>query len=211
MRLNNDKGVTLMELVIALSLSVAIFVILFASLRLAYKSQDKGTERAEITQRIRILNDRITWLIRGAYPFMVKKPDLQKIYFEGSGDRLGFVTSSTDAYGKGPEDITGLKWVSIYVGNKGLQIREKVYFLEDVFDNNGGKEYVLDPTVKKIEFQYYDIPEDMKQGEWVNEWDSSEKKYFPSAVKVKISFEHKGKIITIPETTVLVSIQKKMQ
>lgn len=210
MRLNSDRGLTLLELVIAMSLSVVIFAILFAALRLGYKAQEKGSERADITQRIRILNDRITWLIRGTYPFMVRKPDLQKIYFDGQSDRLGFVTTNTDTYAKGPEDTAGLKWVSLYVSGGGLKIREKVFFLEDVFEKSGGNEFVLDPTVKKIEFEYLDLPDDMTQAEWVSEWDPAEKKYFPSAVKVKISFEHNGKTITIPETTVLINVQKKM-
>ena len=42
--------------------------------------------------------------------------------------------------------------------DEGLKVREKVFFLEDVFDDEGGKEYLLDPEVKKLEFEYYDIP-----------------------------------------------------
>jgi general secretion pathway protein J len=208
--LNNKSGFTLLEIVIALSLSVVIMVILFAALRLGYKSQDKGNDRAEMTQRMRILNDRITWLIRGTYPFLIKKTDLQKIFFRGDSESIGFVTSSVDSYGKGPEDLAGLKWVEIFADNKGLQIREKVFFLEDVFDKSGGKEFVLDPGVRKIEFEYFDLPEDETTGEWVSDWDPDDKKYFPSAVKFKITFEHNGKTIEMPETIVRINVWKKM-
>ena len=206
-----NKGFTLIELVIALTLSVVIVVILLAAMRLAYKSQAKGAERIEIDQKIRVMGDRITWLLRGAYPFFIKKTADrdQKLYFEGESDKIGFVTTSVDSYGKGPEDLAGLKWVSVFIDSEGLKMREKVFFLEDVFDDDGGKVYLLDPEVKKLEFEYYDIPEDETQGDWVSEWDSDEKEYIPSAVKFKITFEHEGKTIVMPEIIVRINAQRE--
>lgn len=209
MRLNNKNGVTLIELLIAITLSIVIILILFAGMRLGYKSQETGTEKAETTQKIRIIGDRITWLIRGAYPFFIKKPGGQKIYFEGKQDSIGFVTTSVDTYAKGPEDIAGLKWISIYTDDDGLKIRENVFFLEDVFDATAGKVYVFDPEVTKMEFEYFDLPEDKKEGTWVSDWDPDEKKYLPSAVKVKITFLHNRKNIAVPEMIVRISTYKK--
>lgn len=206
-----NKGFTLIELVIALTLSVVIVVILLAAMRLAYKSQAKGAERIEIDQKIRVMGDRITWLLRGAHPFFIKKTSDrdQKLYFEGESDKIGFVTTSIDSYGKGPEDLAGLKWVSVFIDSEGLKMREKVFFLEDVFDDDGGKVYLLDPEVKKLEFEYYDIPEDETQGDWVSEWDSDEKEYIPAAVKFKITFEHEEKTIVMPEIIVRINAQRE--
>lgn len=211
MQLKN-KGFTLIELVIAITLSIVIVVILLAAMRLAYKSQEKGAERVDITQRTRILGDRLSWLIRGAYPFFVNKPDEQKLFFEGESDRIGFVTTSVDSYGKGPEDSAGLKWVSVFADRDGLKIREKVFFLEDVFDDKGGKVYLLDASVKKLELEYYDVPEGEKEGEqegdWVSEWGPDEKKYIPAAVKFRITFEHEGKTIEMPEIIARINAQR---
>jgi general secretion pathway protein J len=206
-----NKGFTLVELVIALTLSVVIFVILLSAMRLAYKSQEKGAERIEVDQKIRVMGDRITWLLRGAYPFFIKKTvdRDQKLYFEGESDKIGFVTSSVDSYGKGPEDLAGLKWVSIFIDNEGLKMREKVFFLEDVFDDDGGKVYLLDPEVKKLEFEYYDLPEDETEGDWVSDWDPDEKDYIPTAVKFKITFEHEGKTVVMPEIIVRINAQRE--
>ncbi len=207
-----NKGFTLIELVIAITLSIVIVVILLAAMRLAYKSQEKGAERVDITQRTRILGDRLSWLIRGAYPFFVNKPDEQKLFFEGESDRIGFVTTSVDSYGKGPEDSAGLKWVSVFADRDGLKIREKVFFLEDVFDDKGGKVYLLDASVKKLELEYYDVPEGEKEGEqegdWVSEWGPDEKKYIPAAVKFRITFEHEGKTIEMPEIIARINAQR---
>lgn len=206
---SSQAGYTLLELLIAMALAAVLLVILFAALRLAHKSQTKGTELAELTQKIRILEDRLSWLIRGAYPYLVTKPDGKKLYFSGQDDRIGFVTTSVDSFGKGPEDRAGLKWVSISAGNKGLMIREKVYFLEDVFDDDGGKEFLFDPDVKKLEFEYFDIPDDKDQGDWVSDWDPDEKDHLPSAVKFRITIEVKGKKIELPETIVAIRTTRK--
>lgn len=202
-----NKGFTLIELVIALTLSVVIVVILLAAMRLAYKSQAKGAEKIDMAQKIRLLGDRLTWLIRGAYPFFSKKLDEQKLFFAGESDKIGFVTTSVDSYGKGPEDLAGLKWVSVFLDSEGLKVREKVFFLEDVFDDDGGKVYLLAPEVKKLEFEYYDIPEGEKKGDWVSDWDADEKEYIPAAVKFKITLEHEGKTIEMPEIIVRINAQ----
>ncbi len=209
MRLKNNRGFTLLELLIAVSLSILILVVLGAAMRLGYKSQQRGTEQGEITQKMRILQDRIAWLIRGTYPFYLNKPDEKKIYFDGNSDSAGFVTSSIDTYGTGPEDLAGLKWVSIFVDSEGLKIREKVFFLEDVFDDSRGKVYLLDPEVRKIEFEFFEIKEDEKQGAWVSEWDPRDKETIPAAVKVTMTLERNGRKIEMPEMIVKTAVQTK--
>jgi hypothetical protein len=180
-------------------------------MRLGYKSQERGTERGEMMQKVRILEDRIAWLIRGVYPFYLKKPDEKKIFFDGKSDRVGFVTSSIDTHGTGPEDTAGLKWVSIFVDSEGLKIREKIFFLEDVFDDSNGKVYLLDPEVRKIEFEFFEIKEDEKQGSWISEWDPSDKETVPAAVKVTMTLERKGQRIEIPEMIVKTAVQRKLK
>jgi hypothetical protein len=213
MNRNHNTGFTLLEIIIALTISLAIFLILFAALRLGYKSQESGTEKEEVTQTMRILDDRIAWLIRGVYPFLFIDPlklDQQILYFEGKDDAIGFVTTSVNNRATGPEDIGGLKFVSIFTDSKGLEIREKVFFLKDAFDDSGGKVSTLDPEVTKLEFEYFDVPPGEKEGDWVSDWDASDKKYLPAAVKVRITFEHNGKTIVLPEMIVRISTQKDL-
>jgi len=211
MRLKNNLGFTLLELLIAITLSILVLVVLGAAMILGYKSQAKGTERSEVMQKVRILEDRISWLIRGAYPLYLKKTDEEKIFFDGKSDRVGFVTSSIDSHGTGPEDLAGLKWVSIFTDSDGLKIREKIFFLEDVFDDSKGKVYLLDPEVRKIDFEFFEIKEDEKEGSWISEWDPGDQETIPSAVKVKMTLERNGQKIEIPEMIVRISAQRKIQ
>jgi hypothetical protein len=56
--------------------------------------------------------------------------------------------------------------------------------------------------------EYYDIPEDEKQGDWVSEWDPEDKTYLPEAVKFTITLEQKGKPLVLPEIIVRINAQR---
>lgn len=195
---NKPYGFTLIELIIAITLSSVILAILFSALRLAHRSQEKASERQDISQKMRIIADRLTWLIRGAYPYTVRTGEDSTIFFSGSSQGMGFVTSSTDAYSKGPEDAAGLKWVEISTDSQGLKIKENVYFLEDNLHAIGGKEYIFDPDVKGITFEYLDMDKEENAQYWVDKWLSTEKDRLPLAVRIKVVLEYNGKEIEMP-------------
>jgi prepilin-type N-terminal cleavage/methylation domain-containing protein len=205
MNLKNSRGFTLLELLISITLSVTIIVILFAGLRLGYKSMEKGTEREETAQRMRILGDRISWLLRGAYPYIRSIPEGKMLYFKGESDSVGFVTSSVDTPAEGPEDSAGLKWVYLWVDSDGLKLREAVFFLEDVMEDDIGTVYTLDPKVKDLKIEYFKITEGETEGEWESEWESKDKDSLPSAVKVKLTFLINEKEIQMPEIIVRIN------
>ena len=148
---------------------------------------------------MRIINDRLTWLIRGAYPYLVPKPEGNILYFSGSTGSLGLVTTSIDPESGNIEDSPGMKWVQIFSDFEGLRIREKIYFLEDVFADSGGKIFILDPEVTRLEFEYFDVNKKNKSESWASEWNPKEKDYLPAAVRVTIEFSHEGKAIKMPE------------
>lgn len=192
------RGFTLIEIVIAITLSAVLFTILFSALRLGQRSQEKGIEREDISQRMRILSDRLSWLIRGAYPYIVRKPEGNVLFFSGTASNLGFVTTSVDAYSEEPEDKEGLKWVRIFRDSDGLKIKENIYLIEDNLEDIGGNEYVFDPDVGSIEFKYLDTSNEGKKDTWVSSWSPKEKDYLPSAVKVMVVIEHNSKKIEMP-------------
>lgn len=205
----NNKGFTLVEVVIAMTLTAIIFTILLASLRLAHKSEEKGAEREDLAQRTRILTDRLTWLIRGAYFYIDKSTDEKILYFSGSDSGIGFVTTSVDHYDSGIEDAAGLKWVEISAGGEGLKVKEAVYFLKDNPEGGSrGKEYILDTGVRRIGFQYLEA-EKGGDSEWVGSWDKKSKDRLPLAVKVSLALEHKGQTLNLPEFVVQIRTGEK--
>lgn len=197
-----NSGFTLIELIIAIALSAVILIILLSAIRIGHRSEEKGREREEISQRMRIIGDRLTWLVHGAYPFTAEKEDGEpRVYFDGGSSSLGFVTTSVDPYSEGFEDSIGFKWIMIFADSDGLKMTEKIYFLEDVFEDYAENEYLFDPTVRTIEFEYLDVDPKDGTSNWVSEWDPDEKDYIPSAVRMHVSIEIEGKTIALPELT----------
>lgn len=192
------KGFTLIEILIAFSLSGLIFVLLFASLWQTQKFREKGEQRQRATQKSRILSDRLSWLLKGAYPYSIKEEGKILIFFKGTPRSLGFVTTSVDRYSNEPWDRAGLKWVELSGGENGLMMRENIYFLRENLDSQGGSERVLDPDVKDIEFSYLYI--DGTGNEiWTSEWEPKEKERLPLGVRVRVGVEINGKRFDVPE------------
>lgn len=193
------RGLTLIEVIIALTVTALVVGILLSALRLGHRSQEKGSQRQELSQRVRILADRVSWLIRGAYPYAISGAEGKVVYFSGSPGSVGFVTTSVERAQGTLEDRAGLKWVRMFAEEeRGLVIEEKVYFGEEVFERGGGSQYVLDPTVKSVEFQYLDVDEKEGIEEWTDEWDPEDREYLPSAVRVSMVLEEDGGEFLMP-------------
>lgn len=196
-----DEGLTLLEVIIGLSIASVIFVILLAAMRAGHRAQEKGLALQESSQRIRILSDRLAWLVRGAYPYMVETPEGKTLYFSGLPGRVGFVTSSVDARSGQTEDLPALKWIEIFVDGEGLKTREKIFYTGEALDGAGGKEYLLDRTVKELRISYLDLGKERTLRTWTAAWAPEEKEYLPSAVKMELALEVDGKKIELPPIT----------
>jgi prepilin-type N-terminal cleavage/methylation domain-containing protein len=192
-RKKTERGFTLLEILLALSITAVIFVILLAALRLGYRSQEKGRGQEKVYQHMRILNDRLTWLMRGAYPYTVKEEGEEKLVFSGGSDSLGFVTTSTDIYSDTAEDMAGLKWVRIFTDDEGLKVEERIYFVDKEPAEEDRKEFLLDYTVADIEFEYLDLGEKNEGEDWTGDWNTEKKVYLPAAVKATLTLVIDGR------------------
>jgi prepilin-type N-terminal cleavage/methylation domain-containing protein len=199
----NRKGLTLLEVIIAITISALIMGILLSALRLGHRSQNKGTKRQEIAQRMRIITDRVSWLLRGAYPYTVMDEEGEEtVYFSGGPRSVGLVTTSVDAYSDSIQDRVGLKWITLKSDGEGLKMMESIYFEKDATGDEGAATYVFDPTVKTIEFEYMDTADEKDL--WVTGWDGDEKNYLPSAVRVTVVLMHEEEELHMPPFTVAI-------
>ena len=204
MRNKSESGLTLIEIILSLTISAVIFAILLGAMRLGHDSVQSGRERAELSQRMRILTDRLSWLIRGAYPFLVydpKEEGKKVLYFSGNPQSAGFVTTSVDEYSEGLEDRPALKWVTISVDAEGLKVQESLFYSE-VFEDEPTTEFVLDTTVTAMELEYMDGGEKGNEALWVSEWNPEEADYLPSAVKLTLMLQYKGGEVEMPSLIV---------
>jgi len=190
-----EGGFTLIEVVLALAITAVLLGVLFSALRLGHRAEEQGTAHSERSQSVRILADRIAWLLRGAFPFPVREDDILVPFFDGETDRVEFVTTSVDAYSPGVEDRAGLKRVTLVVrGEAGLVVAERVFFGSEDDGVTEEREFVLSPAVTGIRFEYLDRGEEGDVPDWRDEWDYKERQTLPAAVRVvlELTFDPDG-------------------
>lgn len=183
---SSPRGFTLIEILLGLSLTVLLLGIIFSALRLAHRSEEKGRARQETAQRMRVLSDRLSWLLRGAYPYVIQKEAKRYVFFDGDPRSVSFVTTSTDPYSEDVADLPGLKWVRIYADSEGLKVAERLFFLEE-----GESHYLLDGEVESASFEF--LEEDEERSLWVSSWSGADMDgFFPRAVRVSLTLRGDG-------------------
>lgn len=200
MKRSSPRGFTLLEILFGLAITAMVLVILLAALRMGQRSQEKGLERAERSQRMRVVSDRLLWLLEGAYPYWYTDPEDEKKYvlFRGSSSSVEFVTTSTDDYSTGPADTAGLKFVRIFADGEGLKAAEMVFFMGAEGSPEDEDTFVFGPRVDSVEFEYMDIDPETGETLWSDSWDNEEKAYMPSAVRARMKLVHGGETVTVP-------------
>ncbi len=192
-----DKGFTLVEILLAFTIFLLLILLIFTGFRLSSRTTEKITERDETSQRIRVVYERLGWLIRGAYPYkFVDKDGKERLLFTGEGNSIGFVTTSViPATGK-IYDLSGLKWVYLFVDNEGLKEKDNVFFLEKNLEESREGAFILDPSVKSMNIEYLDPEENT----WVDTWGPDNER-LPPAIKIRLNImghETQEMILSIP-------------
>jgi general secretion pathway protein J len=204
----NNRGFTLLELLIALSITALLILIIASAMMMGYKSEEKATERTELSQMERILAERLRWLLKGVYPYTRTTHTGPKLYFVGNPDSISFVTTSTLRKSDSLIEQSGMKWVRVYLDSDELKTSENFFFLEDVEERSSVSEQILFKGIREIEFEYLDTTESEK-GNWYDSWSPEEKDYLPSAIKVKIKIEYKEDEVELPPIIVKVMPRKR--
>src|SRR6185436_4240116 len=92
----DQRGFTLLELLIALAIIAALLAVAFGGLRVGMAAWRQGEERVESHQHARGIALALARVVAGAYPYTATRgeaPDPQ-LLFLGSATRLELVTQS---------------------------------------------------------------------------------------------------------------------
>jgi len=191
---SNRSGFTLLELLIAGTITAIIVVLILSAFQVASKAWAVGERRGESTQRTRVAISHLVGDIKSAYPSKVRmfeqagRTRLSRVLlFSGLSDSISFVTKESGISGE--ENAFGVRSVTYFVNSSGaddeagLVVREGNPFVEEPFEN--GVTFQLDPNVTAISFRYFFDPNirsrfssfvgkvaEREPGEWLDEWDS---------------------------------------
>lgn len=201
--MRDNRGLTLVEVVLSLAIVGMMVGVLFTVLRMGHRAEDKGAERLEVSQKVMVVSDRLSWLLAGAYPY--RQRDIEGgdeyLFFEGGVDSIGFVTTSVDTYSRDVADMPGMKYVRLGLDDKGLGVSERPFYSDD---ESAFRRYVLDPDAASLEIEYLEPDPDDGPPQWVGNWDTDTRDFLPLAVLLRITTSAGGRKVVVPP--IIVSI-----
>jgi prepilin-type N-terminal cleavage/methylation domain-containing protein len=165
------RGLTLLELVIALSILSLIGVVALEAVRLSARSWQKAEQRAEREQRARVLAAMLTADLTALQPVSGLVDGRPVLAFRGDADRLYFhAAPETDQ----PPPRNGLVRSLAYSveAGRGLLLQRSYPLVEkEVATRPAGPVEVVDPGVTQLRLRYL-APAETLDGEprWVSEW-----------------------------------------
>jgi len=167
-----NKGFTLLELILSLSITGFIVAISLGAIRLGTTAQETGHLKTDTSQRIRLIQNQLGQKIKSNYPVFKfqeknnskKKPALF-LSFDGGNDYLRFVTFSSPltAQGKSP----WMHETAFYIGKHPQSGKSGIIMAERSTENNNKlsptlnnsdeKIFLLAENVVHLKFRYYQI------------------------------------------------------
>jgi len=186
---HGDRGFTLLELILALSIVASLLVIMFGGLRVGLAAWRRGEERAAMLEQERGLADLLQRALAGAYPYRgaLAEGEADRVVFAGQPDRLIFVTLSPPFPAPVPIAFTA---VSVSLEAKGLALREQVMPNRGPFDRLDP--VLVDPAITAVRFRY------LGDEVWQDHWDMDTEDALPRAIEIILTTAAGGRNIEQP-------------
>ncbi len=201
MKRNCQRGFTLLELVLALSIVAAMLAIVFGGLRVGIRAWQRGGERTESLQHARSLSALFAQSLGGATPYLGPAVGAQQdMLFQGESDRVSFATVAPPFPLRAPIAFTAVTF-SVDEGDRpGFAIREKALPNDDPFEL--ATPVLIDPSLAAIRFRYLRDTE----GSWEDRWDGAQERSLPRAVEVTVTAMVAGLPVEQPPLTVAIKV-----
>ncbi|MDY6904798.1 MAG: type II secretion system protein GspJ [Thermodesulfobacteriota bacterium] len=220
-RRNAHAGFTLMEILVAISLSAVVFTLLFGSFNLLISNVGAVKEGISVYQAARVCMDRITEDLRSVYvtlppayepPDFDDDPDPYRFLADlsyGDDAELSFVAFSHLPLGSEIPAKAGRIRYYLYETDTGGRVlmRRDAVMRVDSDEMDDGNDPVLCEHVKALRFTFYDETE--REYEY---WDSDSREFdyaTPRAVRIELVLEKDGEAPRRFETLVALPVYRK--
>ncbi len=195
----DQRGFTLLELLIALAIVGALLAIAFGGLRVALAAWTQGEDRAEAHQHLRGIALTLGRAVGAAYPYrasLAAAPD-PVVLFRGAADRLELVTQAAPFPAPIPVAFTAVVIGIERDEGPALVVRQRVLPNRDPFADAAVA--FRDPAIQTLEVRYLDAA-----GVWREAWDGEAENGLPRAVRLAVTATRGGRVeTTLPLTVAL--------
>ena len=179
-----DRGFTLIEVVIALSIIGATLGIAVGALRVGLAAWRQGEARAAGLQHMRSLSLMLDHVVGGAYPYRAGTADEGSIVFEGEPERLAFVTVTPAVPTAAPLAFVATRLTR---EEEGLAVRQGTLPARDVFEAIAP--VMRDPEVAALRFRYLRGADHT----WHDRWSGKDQRTLPAVVEVSLTVSRGGR------------------
>jgi len=177
---------TLMEMVVAISIIMIVFLIAASGLWIVQRAWKKSSLYNDRLSKRIIIDKLVNSHFRNIIPFKWNDRKLMKNtpVFLGDRDRINFASLHRI------NDVQegGIRFVSIFVQNNQLVAlyRKTPLLYWDEAQTEGNRE-ILAEGVESLEFTFGDLNNE-RIVEWFDDWDEENEKYLPMAIQMKVNW-----------------------
>lgn len=180
-----QRGFTLLEMVIALTLLGLMMTVLFGGLRFAARGWDAAEGRVQAAEERFLVQRFLRRQLVQARPVQRDAGDgIHELVFEGGPESLSFVSPLPAHRGEG-----GLYVFTLAVERAGdadrLVARYRPFTADQEGDRQADEETeVLVNAVEQVKFAYYGIPEGADEAAWRDDWEDQPQ--LPELVRLEV-------------------------
>jgi len=202
MKATDQRGFTLIELILALSIVAAMLAIVFGGLRVSVRAWQGGEQRTESLQHARSLSALLTQSVGGAVPYLNNPTGgaQPEVLFLGEESRVSFATVSPPFPLPAPIAFTAVTLSMDEGERRGFAIRAKALPNDDPFELSAP--VVVDPSLTAVRFRYLRDTE----GSWEDRWDGAQERSLPRAVEVTVTAMIAGVPVEQPPVTLGIKV-----
>lgn len=184
----NQRGFTLLEMMIAMTMLAVIVGIMTGTLSLAYKTMEKGEKKIDALERNKIVFPLMEAQIQSAFAGFYAEDGQTKSRFAGEEDSLAFASNYSIWQGGAGNCLVK------YVVKTNDQGRNFLYVEEKILGTDVAAESRLTDDYESITFAYY-LESSLEEGKWIDLWPEDEKN-MPRKIRITFADGLKKKILT---------------
>lgn len=184
----NQRGFTLLELIIAITMLAVIVAFMTGALTMSYRTVAKGEEKIEDLERRKAVFFLIESQIQSAFASFYTEQGETKSRFAGAKDSLSFASNYSIWRGVGGNCLVRYFVKTEESGRSVLYAEEQIPGLSVINMTR------LTDDHEAIAFEYY-LENSLEEGKWVEEWPEEEKN-LPRRIRMTLADGLQKRVLT---------------